>query len=125
MNGKHEMAWQIQDPPHVPMNDDELALRLAGKRLAVSLNYDGTPTPIVDWPEDALISESMRNAVCELAGRCAWSAGATGRRPGSNLPHTTAQKIYTGGSDLLSMMRNRVTTPCLVLPRAVGVWFRC
>ena len=34
------------------------------------LDYDGTLTPIVDRPEEALISESMRDAVRELAARC-------------------------------------------------------
>jgi len=43
---------------------------LAGKRLALFLDYDGTLTPIVPRPEDALMSEDMRRAVQELAGRC-------------------------------------------------------
>lgn len=34
------------------------------------LDYDGTLTPIVDRPEDAVISASIRNAVRGLAGRC-------------------------------------------------------
>ena len=34
------------------------------------LDYDGTLTPIVDRPENAVISESMREAVRGLAGRC-------------------------------------------------------
>jgi trehalose 6-phosphate phosphatase len=36
----------------------------------VFLDYDGTLTPIVDRPEDAVISESMRDAIRRLAGRC-------------------------------------------------------
>ena len=47
-----------------------LAARLAGKQLAVFLDYDGTLTPIVDRPEDAVISDSMREAVQRLARRC-------------------------------------------------------
>ena len=43
---------------------------MANKRLAVFLDYDGTLTPIVDRPDDALISPSMRAVVRELAGRC-------------------------------------------------------
>ena len=34
------------------------------------LDYDGTLTPIVDRPDDAVISESMRAAVRALAQRC-------------------------------------------------------
>ena len=36
----------------------------------VFLDYDGVLTPIVDRPEDAVISESMRDAVQALAQRC-------------------------------------------------------
>jgi trehalose 6-phosphate phosphatase len=43
---------------------------MEGRRPAVFLDYDGTLTPIVDRPEDALISESMRDAVQGLAKRC-------------------------------------------------------
>src|ERR1044072_8416294 len=38
-------------------------------RLAVFLDYDGTLTPIVSHPEDAWISESMRQTLRSLAGR--------------------------------------------------------
>jgi trehalose-phosphatase len=56
--------------PHALADGGELAGRLAGKRPAVFLDYDGTLTPIVDRPEDAVCSESMRDAVRGLAGRC-------------------------------------------------------
>ena len=64
------MTRRIGDLPHALTQSDELARRLAGKRPAVFLDYDGTLTPIVDRPEDALISESMREAVRGLAERC-------------------------------------------------------
>ena len=56
--------------PHALADGDQLAERLAGRRLAVFLDYDGTLTPIVDRPEDAIISASMREAVRALARRC-------------------------------------------------------
>ena len=65
------MARQIGDLPHAIEDSDRLARDLAGRRPAVFLDYDGTLTPIVDRPEDALISESMREAVRGLARRCA------------------------------------------------------
>jgi trehalose-phosphatase len=46
-----------------------LVARLSDKRLAVFLDYDGTLTPIVDRPEDAVISDGMREAVRALARR--------------------------------------------------------
>ncbi|MBA2375386.1 MAG: trehalose-phosphatase [Rubrobacter sp.] len=64
------VAKEIGDLPHALENEDELKRRLDGRRLAVFLDYDGTLTPIVDRPEDALISEGMREAVRALAKRC-------------------------------------------------------
>ena len=42
---------------------------MADKRLAVFLDYDGTLTPIVDRPEDAVISDDMREVLSALAER--------------------------------------------------------
>jgi trehalose 6-phosphate phosphatase len=56
--------------PHALRDRDELTRRFGGRRPAVFLDYDGTLTPIVDRPEDAVISESMRAAVRALAQRC-------------------------------------------------------
>ena len=64
------MAKHIGDLPHALTHGDELVRRLAGNVPAVFLDYDGTLTPIVDRPEDAVISQRMRNAVRQLAGRC-------------------------------------------------------
>jgi trehalose 6-phosphate phosphatase len=64
------MATNVSDLPHALAHGDELACRLAGKVRAVFLDYDGTLTPIVDRPEDAVISQGMRNAVRRLAKRC-------------------------------------------------------
>jgi trehalose 6-phosphate phosphatase len=60
---------QIAELPNALQSDAELAARLSGRRPAVFLDYDGTLTPIVDRPEDALISDRMREAVRRLAGR--------------------------------------------------------
>src|SRR5215470_15975620 len=39
----------------------------SGERPAVFLDYDGTLTPIVSHPEDAWLSESMRQTLRSLA----------------------------------------------------------
>ena len=57
----------IGDLPHALAHGDELAEQLVRKAPAVFLDYDGTLTPIVDRPEDAIISESMRKAIRGLA----------------------------------------------------------
>ena len=49
---------------------DEIAERLAGRRPAIFLDYDGVLTPIVRRPEEAHISPGMRQAVRDLAGVC-------------------------------------------------------
>jgi trehalose 6-phosphate phosphatase len=64
------VARQIGDLPHALEDGDRLARELAGRRPAVFLDYDGTLTPIVDRPEDAVISEGMRRVVRDLATRC-------------------------------------------------------
>src|SRR5437868_2123472 len=63
------MARQIGDLPNALRESEALAQRFVGKRTAVFLHYDGTLTPIRDRPEDAVISDSMREAVRRLAER--------------------------------------------------------
>src|SRR6266487_3717855 len=41
----------------------------SGDRLAVFLDYDGTVTPIVSHPQDAWLSDSMRQTLQSLAAR--------------------------------------------------------
>jgi trehalose 6-phosphate phosphatase len=64
------VARQIGDLPHALEDGDQLVRHLDGRRPAVFLDYDGTLTPIVDRPQDAIISDSMREAVRRLARRC-------------------------------------------------------
>src|SRR5215211_4462396 len=64
------MAKNISDLPHALAHSDELTRLLDVRSPAVFLDYDGTLTPIVDRPEDAVISQGMRNAVRRLAQRC-------------------------------------------------------
>jgi trehalose-phosphatase len=48
---------------------DAVAERIAGRRTMVFLDYDGTLTPIVRRPEDAVMSEEMRGVLRGLAAR--------------------------------------------------------
>lgn len=57
--------------PVVWGREDEIRQRLAGKALAVFLDYDGTLTPIVADHTKALLAEDMRAAVAALATHCA------------------------------------------------------
>ena len=70
MRGDGAAVRPIGDLPHALDDGDRLARDLSGRKPAVFLDYDGTLTPIVDRPEDAVISGSMREAVRGLAARC-------------------------------------------------------
>ncbi|MDD7965065.1 trehalose-phosphatase [Actinomycetospora lemnae] len=55
--------------PHA-LDAPEVSQRLAGRRPAVFLDYDGVLTPIVPRPEDAIMSDAMRDVLRSLAARC-------------------------------------------------------
>lgn len=61
---------RIGDLPNALAEADELARALGDAAPAVFLDYDGVLTPIVDRPEDAIISQRMREVVRGLAQRC-------------------------------------------------------
>jgi alpha,alpha-trehalase len=64
-----------KSPPEFPVNKIPEALNnmnritrmMAGKKLAIFLDYDGTLTPIVMRPEEAVLSSSMRKTVQKLS----------------------------------------------------------
>lgn len=47
-----------------------LARQAEGKRIAVFLDYDGTLTPIVETPEQAVMADDIREAVLDLSLHC-------------------------------------------------------
>ncbi|HEX9122047.1 MAG TPA: trehalose-phosphatase, partial [Actinomycetota bacterium] len=60
----------VLDLPSALARWDEIAERLKERTPAVFLDYDGTLTPIVERPEDAVLSPETRDAVRNLAERC-------------------------------------------------------
>lgn len=48
---------------------DEIQRKISNKKVLLFLDYDGTLTPIVDKPDLAVISDEMREAVRETAGK--------------------------------------------------------
>jgi trehalose-phosphatase len=60
----------MTDLPNALRDGEQFAERIGGARPAVFTDYDGVLTPIVDRPEDALISASMREVLRDLASRC-------------------------------------------------------
>ncbi|HZD80018.1 MAG TPA: trehalose-phosphatase [Actinomycetota bacterium] len=61
----------IGDLPPALDRWDEIAARLRGRTPVVLLDYDGTLTPIVERPEDAVLDPAVRAALRDLARRCA------------------------------------------------------
>ncbi|KAK9820682.1 hypothetical protein WJX74_005534 [Apatococcus lobatus] len=59
-------AWQARHPCAL-QRFSSIAQRARGKRLAVFLDYDGTLTPIVKNPDEAFMTEQMRDIVRQLA----------------------------------------------------------
>ncbi|MGH3869759.1 MAG: trehalose-phosphatase [Pseudonocardiaceae bacterium] len=63
-------ASTVRELPDALRDGEQFAASLAGRRPAVFLDYDGVLTPIVDRPQDAVMSDGMREAVQALAQRC-------------------------------------------------------
>src|ERR687893_2061317 len=63
-------ASTVRELPDALRDGEQFAAKLAGRRPAVFLDYDGVLTPIVDRPQDAVMSDGMREAVQALAQRC-------------------------------------------------------
>ncbi|MFZ0121938.1 MAG: trehalose-phosphatase [Pseudonocardiaceae bacterium] len=122
---------RIADLPHALRDSEKLVQRLDGRRPAVFLDYDGTLTPIVDRPQDAVISDSMRDAVRRLAERATvcvvsgrdrpvieqWMgidglvvAGSHGFDIGGRRDGTVRHDAATGFDDLLSTVSQRLNT---------------
>jgi trehalose-phosphatase len=58
---------KLRDLPDALDRADEIRAVLEGRRLAIFLDYDGTLTPIVARPEDALLPDGTRTAIERLA----------------------------------------------------------
>ncbi len=67
---------QIQDDkpaawlPSAIQSFDEIVEKFKEKKIALFLDYDGTLTPIVERPEDAVMAEDMREVLKEISERC-------------------------------------------------------
>ncbi len=57
-------------PFHALERFEEIAGRIEGKQAAIFLDYDGTLTPIVDRPEQAHLSEEVKEILQTAARRC-------------------------------------------------------
>jgi len=119
---------------------EEIGARLAGRRLAAFLDYDGTLTPIVARPELALLPAESRRALTRLAsvatvaivsGRAledvrslvgldglyyAGNHGLEIRGPGD----TTLS--YEGGDEFLPALKEAASRLAATVPAVAGSW---
>ncbi len=86
-----------EELPSALSSREEILARLTGKRLAVFLDYDGTLTPIVDNPDQAVLSGETRHIVDALARRCT-VAIISGRDLADVRRHVGNESIYYAGS---------------------------
>lgn len=56
--------------PSAIQSFDAILAKLDGKRPVVFLDYDGTMTPIVERPEDAILDEKMKQVTKKLSNKC-------------------------------------------------------
>ncbi len=68
--GEVAIEVKIEHLPSALACKDEIERRIEGAQVIVFLDYDGTLTPIVSRPEDAVLSQEMREAVQTLTAQC-------------------------------------------------------
>ena len=68
--GEIDLRDDMLNLPHGLIFFEELRQRFEDKRVAVFLDYDGTLTPIVSRPEEAILSRDMHNILTNLTGKC-------------------------------------------------------
>ncbi len=133
-------ASTVRDLPDALSDSEQFAARLAGRRPAVFLDYDGVLTPIVDRPEEAVMSDSMRGVVQALAQRCSVCvvsgrdrpvvqqlmgvedlvvAGSHGFDIWSPQQGTIGHDAASGFEDLISEVRDRLLAEVASIPGAV------
>lgn len=97
LTASHELAVRRLDSiPSLWEHQEQLAQQLAGASLALFLDYDGTLTPIVREPSQAVLTEAMRSTLARLAQR--WPVAVISGRALADLRERVnlAGAIYAG-----------------------------
>ncbi|KAG5529430.1 hypothetical protein RHGRI_029976 [Rhododendron griersonianum] len=66
LSSQDETSWMLQHPSALEMFE-QITSASKGKQIVMFLDYDGTLSPIVDDPDRAFMSDSMRATVRNLA----------------------------------------------------------
>lgn len=86
--------WTI---PSALADFHDIGNTLRGRRATVFLDYDGTLTPIVDTPEQAVLSDAMRAVVRRLGDRCV-TAIVSGRARKDVQAHVRLDNLFYAGA---------------------------
>ncbi|KAL5171085.1 putative trehalose-phosphate phosphatase J [Glycine soja] len=89
-------SWILHHPSALDMFD-QIIDASKGKQIVMFLDYDGTLSPIVDDPDRAFMSDSMRKTVRKLA-RCFPTAIVTGRCKDKVYNFVRLAELYYAGS---------------------------
>ncbi|KAH9624397.1 hypothetical protein KSS87_017952 [Heliosperma pusillum] len=103
-DAKYE-AWVVEHPSAL-MSFDKMVSFAKGKKMVVFLDYDGTLSPIVDDPELAFMSDTMRSAVREVAINFP-TAIISGRSRNKVYDFVQLNDVYYAGSHGMDIMARR------------------
>ncbi|KAI3930656.1 hypothetical protein MKX01_037102 [Papaver californicum] len=92
----NDQSWMMHHPSALNMFD-EIINASKGKQIVMFLDYDGTLSPIVDDPDRAFMSESMRTAVRDVA-RYFPTAIVSGRSRDKVYSFVQLAELYYAGS---------------------------
>ncbi|KAL5719001.1 trehalose-phosphatase [Ranunculus cassubicifolius] len=95
-------SWLKKHPSAIRMFDQMMAVA-KGKRIVVFLDYDGTLSPIVEDPNLAFMSDTMRSAVREVA-RYIPTAIISGRSREKVYEFVHLTSVYYAGSHGMDIM---------------------
>ncbi|XXG77834.1 hypothetical protein AAC387_Pa08g1908 [Persea americana] len=95
-------SWLLKYPSALT-SFEQITNYAKGKRMALFLDYDGTLSPIVDDPNNAFMSQAMRDAVQEVANHYP-TAIISGRRRDKVYEFVGLTELYYAGSHGLDIM---------------------
>ncbi|XP_061336559.1 probable trehalose-phosphate phosphatase J [Gastrolobium bilobum] len=93
---EEQSSWILHHPSALDMFD-QIVDASKGKQIVMFLDYDGTLSPIVEDPDRAFMSDSMRKTVRKLA-RCFPTAIVTGRCKDKVYNFVRLAELYYAGS---------------------------
>jgi trehalose-phosphatase len=91
------MERSMNDLPSALTAADEISHRAENRRIVFFLDYDGTLTPIVSRPEEAVLSAGMRETLRDLAEQFT-VAVISGRDLSDVKKHVAIENIFYAGS---------------------------